>query len=93
MADIAHLPLKSATQHYAVFCLSLMGTNYIEFVVEALRVLKESGRLIIAEVESRSKDWPAFERMVEYLNCRCLGRNASKYFRTMTFQKLPAEEC
>lgn len=92
IADIAHLPLKSSTQDYAVFCLSLMGTNYIEFVREALRVLKDSGQLLIAEVESRSKNWPAFEEMVCWLGCRCIGRNVSKYFRLMTFEKLASGE-
>jgi len=69
-----------------------MGTNYIEFILEALRVLKEFGSLIIAEVESRSKDWQAFEEMITYLNCRFVHRNISKYFRIMTFQKLSDSE-
>ncbi|KVH80798.1 Methyltransferase-related protein [Cynara cardunculus var. scolymus] len=37
----------------AVFCLSLMGTNFPNYLEEANRVLKPSGWLLIAEVKSR----------------------------------------
>lgn len=36
-----------------VFCLSLMGTNWVEMIAEAWRVLRSNGELIIAEVTSR----------------------------------------
>ena len=48
VADIAHLPRKKATVDVCVFCLSLMGSNYLEFVREARRVLKDNGELIIS---------------------------------------------
>ena len=38
--DIANLPLKNEEADIAVFCLSLMGTNYLEFISEANRCLK-----------------------------------------------------
>ncbi|KXS14274.1 hypothetical protein M427DRAFT_99762, partial [Gonapodya prolifera JEL478] len=44
-------PLSSVD--VAVFCLSLMGANYIDFVKEATRLLKTGGTLKIAEVISR----------------------------------------
>jgi len=34
------VPLKKASVDIAVFCLSLMGTNIIQYLVEASRVLK-----------------------------------------------------
>ena len=40
VADIAHLPLGAGTVDVAVFCLSLMGANHVEFLCEARRVLK-----------------------------------------------------
>lgn len=40
----------------AIFSLSLMGTNFLEFVQEAHRVLHKSGCLWIAEVSSRFGD-------------------------------------
>ncbi|XVF16335.1 hypothetical protein REPUB_Repub10bG0022600 [Reevesia pubescens] len=51
---------KSIIFDFAVFCLSLMGTNYGSYLQEAYRVLKPrlilvlcSGWLLIAEVKSR----------------------------------------
>ncbi|SNX86375.1 related to RRP8 - nucleolar protein required for efficient processing of pre-rRNA at site A2 [Melanopsichium pennsylvanicum] len=37
----------------AVFCLSLMGTNWVHMLLEAKRVLRIGGEMIIAEVSSR----------------------------------------
>lgn len=51
--DMADVPLASTVADAAVFCLSLMGTNYAEFLREADRVLKPGGVLYIAEVRSR----------------------------------------
>ncbi|PKI83679.1 Rrp8p [Malassezia vespertilionis] len=36
-----------------VFCLSLMGTNWVEMIAEAWRVLRNDGELLLAEVTSR----------------------------------------
>lgn len=38
--DMAHTPLLMESVDVAVFCLSLMGTNLIDFLLEANRVLK-----------------------------------------------------
>ncbi|GKV37194.1 hypothetical protein SLEP1_g45251 [Rubroshorea leprosula] len=46
-------PLDSASVDVAVFSLSLMGTNFSNYLKEAHRVLKPSGWLLIAEVKSR----------------------------------------
>ncbi|CAN8233186.1 unnamed protein product [Cochlearia groenlandica] len=51
--DMANTPLESTSVDVAVFCLSLMGTNYSSFIKEAHRVLRPSGWLLIAEVKSR----------------------------------------
>ena len=40
---MAHVPLKDASVHVAVFCLSLMGTNLADFLREAHRVLVPGG--------------------------------------------------
>ena len=39
-----------------VFCLSLMGTNYVDFIKEASRVLKKGGKLFVGEAVSRIAD-------------------------------------
>ncbi|TYG73031.1 hypothetical protein ES288_D04G067700v1 [Gossypium darwinii] len=51
--DMSKTPLRPSSVDVAVFCLSLMGTNYASYLKEACRVLKPSGWLLIAEVKSR----------------------------------------
>jgi ribosomal RNA-processing protein 8 len=45
--------LEKESIDIAVFSLALMGTNWIEMIIESNRVLKEDGLLFIAEVSSR----------------------------------------
>jgi ribosomal RNA-processing protein 8 len=51
--DMAHVPLENKSVDAVVFCLALMGTNLADFIREAHRVLKDNGRVKIAEVRSR----------------------------------------
>ncbi|GFZ19059.1 S-adenosyl-L-methionine-dependent methyltransferases superfamily protein [Actinidia rufa] len=51
--DMSNTPLNSQSIDVAVFYLSLMGTNFPNYLQEAYRVLKPSGWLLIAEVKSR----------------------------------------
>ncbi|KAI1289841.1 Ribosomal RNA-processing protein 8 [Halotydeus destructor] len=55
-ADIANVPLEKRTCDCVVFCLSLMGTNVKDYIMEANRILKKGGSLIIAEVMSRFEE-------------------------------------
>ncbi|PNY22156.1 25S rRNA (Adenine(645)-N(1))-methyltransferase [Tolypocladium capitatum] len=52
-ADIADLPLEDGSVNVAIFCLALMGTNWIDFVEEAYRILHWKGELWVAEIRSR----------------------------------------
>ncbi|KPM38901.1 hypothetical protein AK830_g7688 [Neonectria ditissima] len=52
-ADIANLPLEDGSINVAVFCLALMGTNWVDFVEEAYRILHWKGELWVAEIKSR----------------------------------------
>ncbi|KIW66389.1 hypothetical protein PV04_05725 [Phialophora macrospora] len=54
-ADISNLPLRDGEADIAVFCLSLMGTNWISFVEEAWRILRGDGKgeCWVSEVKSR----------------------------------------
>lgn len=63
--DMKKVPLNPESVDMAVFSLSLMGTNVIEFLLEAHRVLKQKGVLKIAEVVSRIEDRYVFIRKVE----------------------------
>ncbi|KAK9490894.1 methyltransferase-domain-containing protein [Lipomyces doorenjongii] len=56
VADIKKVPLPDASVHIVVFCLSLMGTNFLDFIKEANRILKPRGQLWISEIKSRFSD-------------------------------------
>lgn len=64
--DIAHTPLADSAVDVAVFCLSLMGTNYGDFMAEARRIVRPGGHVLVAEVASRfdGQDPGAFKRAV-----------------------------
>ncbi|KAK9119836.1 hypothetical protein Scep_017929 [Stephania cephalantha] len=51
--DMSNTPLESFSVDVAVFCLSLMGTNFPSYLQEAHRILRLGGWLLIAEVKSR----------------------------------------
>ncbi|KAL4916955.1 methyltransferase-domain-containing protein [Aspergillus aurantiobrunneus] len=54
-ADISNLPTDDGSVDIAIFCLSLMGTNWVSFVEEAWRVLRSDGKgeCWVSEVKSR----------------------------------------
>lgn len=52
-ADIANVPLRDGAADVAIFCLALMGTNWLDFIEEAYRILRWKGELWIAEIKSR----------------------------------------
>jgi hypothetical protein len=64
--DIAHVPLKDGTLDVAIFCLSLMGANFTDYVREAHRCLCLDGWLHIWEPASYFEDVTKF--------CSQLGR-------------------
>jgi ribosomal RNA-processing protein 8 len=67
VADIANLPLEKESVDVVIFCLALMGTNFLQFVEEAHRILKWRGELWVAEIKSR------FQRKVDG-NSNAVGR-------------------
>ncbi|RKO99904.1 hypothetical protein CXG81DRAFT_13875, partial [Caulochytrium protostelioides] len=92
--DIASLPLAADSVDVAVFCLALMGTNIVDFLTEALRVLRPGGTLKIAEVVSRFEDMDAFVAAVEQGGCVCVKRDAASntMFLFLEFRKHTAAE-
>ncbi|KAH0562759.1 hypothetical protein KQX54_001160, partial [Cotesia glomerata] len=62
--DMAHTPLLTNGINAVVFCLSLMGTNLVDYILEANRVLKMDGTLKIAEISSRFDDVNEFVNLL-----------------------------
>ncbi|KAI7862950.1 methyltransferase-domain-containing protein, partial [Spinellus fusiger] len=86
--DISKLPLPANFVDVAVFSLSLMGTNYIEFLKEAHRVLKVGGELKISEVVSRFSDVDAFIDLLENLGYEFISKeDDNKMFVMLYFTK------
>eukprot|EP01031_Cornospumella_fuschlensis_P024463 gene24463-29566_t len=65
--DIAHVPLANNAVDIVVFCLSLMGTNLVDFVKEAHRILKIGGLLKVVEVRSRFQDDKGIQDFLSFL--------------------------
>jgi ribosomal RNA-processing protein 8 len=53
VADVANLPLPDGSVDVAIFCLALMGTNWLDFIDEAYRILRWRGELWVSEIKSR----------------------------------------
>lgn len=53
VADIKNVPLADGSCTIVIFCLALMGTNFLDFIKEAQRLLAPNGELWIAEIKSR----------------------------------------
>jgi hypothetical protein len=60
--DMARVPLGDATLDLAVFSLSLMGSNFADYIREAHRTLKIDGELHVIEASSRFGDRDRFAR-------------------------------
>lgn len=65
--DMAHVPLDDETLDVAIFSLSLMGSNFTDYLQEAHRTLKLDGTLHIIEATSRFSDIYKFRNDLEAL--------------------------
>ncbi|XP_068718002.1 uncharacterized protein [Montipora capricornis] len=86
--NMAKVPLKPASVDVVVFCLSLMGTNLVDFLREAHRVLKLGGFLKVAEVTSRISDTAEFIKSLSRLGFKLQQQDTSnKMFVLFDFIK------
>ncbi|KAL7006512.1 25S rRNA (adenine645-N1)-methyltransferase [Cystobasidiomycetes sp. EMM_F5] len=60
-----------------VCCLSLMGNDWLGMITEARRILKQGGKLKIAEVTSRFTDGKAFIKLIEECGFKLLSKDES----------------
>ncbi|XP_042501281.1 ribosomal RNA-processing protein 8-like [Macadamia integrifolia] len=83
----------------AVFCLSLMGTNFPNYLQEAQRVLKPCGWLLIAEVKSRldpntgGADPNSFSKAICELGFKLISKDFSNKMFVLFFFKKKEKPC
>ena len=51
--DMSKVPLEDESVDAAIFCLSLMGANYIDYIQESHRIMKPLGHLFICEPKKK----------------------------------------
>lgn len=89
VCNIAHTPLLAASMDVAVYSLALMGTELTQYLIEASRILKIGGHLLIAEVESRFEKVEDFTKAVERIGFKLIKLDKSHtVFYFMEFTKI-----
>ncbi|KAJ2048798.1 25S rRNA (adenine645-N1)-methyltransferase [Coemansia sp. S2] len=87
--NIADVPLPNDSVDVAIFCLALMGTDFLKFIREANRILRVGGELKIAEVISRVSDVDAFVQALEGQGFKLARTTANnKMFIMLDFTKV-----
>ena len=71
--DIARVPLEDGSLDVAVFSLSLMGSNFTEYLREAHRTLKLDGWLHIIESTARFGEDGALDAFIKGLKALGFG--------------------
>lgn len=94
VADIRNVPLEDDSCTIVIFCLALMGTNFLDFIKEAYRILAPRGELWIAEIKSRFSDKEG-EEFTKALTLNGFFHkktdNENKMFTRFEFFKAPAD--
>ena len=84
-----NIPLKDKEIDIGIFCLSLMNKNFIPFIVEANRILKVKGKLLVAEINSRIVDLDKFILQFKLLKFKLIKKvNIKDFFTILTFKKI-----
>ncbi|MFL2644784.1 MAG: hypothetical protein ACJ0KI_03835 [Dehalococcoidia bacterium] len=85
--DMADIPLDDEELDVAVFSLSLMGSNYKDYLKEGHRTLQLDGTLHIWEATSRFKSTDDFRRSLERLGFRQVEIEERSNFTHITATK------
>jgi hypothetical protein len=88
--DMAHVPLDDESLDVALFSLSLMGSNFSDYLREVHRVLKLDGHLHVWEATSRFSDIAAFARGLEQLGFRVVTEETAAHFTHLWATKAAA---
>ena len=88
VSDIKNVPLKKESVDVVVFCLSLMGKNFVEFLSEARRILKPEGILFVCEISSRIVSKKSFLQIFGLLDYKLSkAKDIHNYFQLFVFRK------
>jgi ubiquinone/menaquinone biosynthesis C-methylase UbiE len=80
--DIARVPLQDASLDVAVFSLSLMGSNYLDYLKEAYRVLRPYGKIFVCEPANKwGGNGEELKEVLESVGFKCFGavKNTDKF--------------
>ncbi|XP_023294493.2 ribosomal RNA-processing protein 8 [Lucilia cuprina] len=87
--DMAETPLTTQSLDVAVYCLSLMGTNLKDYLLEANRVLKMDGLIYIAEIQSRFDNVKDFVKKLDTFGFQLIRQDVGqKVFYFFQFKKV-----
>jgi ribosomal RNA-processing protein 8 len=88
VSDIKNVPLENGSVDIVVFCLSLMGKNFVEFLSESRRILKSEGILIVCEISSRIVSKNSFLEIFDLLDYKLSKvKDIHNYFQLFIFRK------
>ncbi|XP_011163982.1 ribosomal RNA-processing protein 8 [Solenopsis invicta] len=85
--DMSHTSLRTKSIDVAVFCLSLMGSNLNDYIIEANRILKNNGILKIAEIENRFENVKNFIKHLRSYGFKSIWKHSSDPFYFLDFIK------
>lgn len=87
-----HVGLPGAGRRGLPCAQSLMGTNFMEYLLEAHRVMKLEGTLKVAEVKSRIKDAEQFVTAVEEVGFEYITQDVENtHFVEFEFRKVSSK--
>ena len=79
--DMSKVPLKDEMVNATVFCLSLMGSNYLDYIKEGYRITKPYGHLFICEPKKKAeKRLQKLIEEVESVGFKVVNTNVSSQF-------------
>jgi len=85
--NLADVPLPDESLDVVVFCLALMGTDWLKFISEARRCLRPDGLLHIVEVESRFEDVGSVIKQIEAVGFKNVVERPRGFFLEFRFMK------
>ena len=79
--DMSSIPLEENEIDAIVFCLSLMGSNYLDYINEAFRVVKPYGNLFICEPKKKvEKRIEVLKKEIESIGFKIIEVTSSSQF-------------